>query len=70
MAPQENIVAANTHVRVSHLYAGFGMSQAVMKLRCIRLSAPESWKAMQQYFPANCRAAVDADPSSTVKAAS
>eukprot|EP00878_Enallax_costatus_P036477 GHUV01040967.1.p1 GENE.GHUV01040967.1~~GHUV01040967.1.p1 ORF type:complete len:318 (+),score=72.11 GHUV01040967.1:2345-3298(+) len=47
-------------VEVSHDTASFGMTDEVLKLKCMRLAAPESWKAMSLYYPPHCRAAVDA----------
>jgi hypothetical protein len=47
--------------------AGFDLNSEVLKLKCIRHSDPAAWKAMARYFPARCRAAVDAEADATVR---
>jgi hypothetical protein len=47
--------------------AGFDFSSKVLKLKCIGHSDPAAWKAMARYFPARCRAAVDAEADATVR---
>ncbi|KAF6263567.1 hypothetical protein COO60DRAFT_1282230 [Scenedesmus sp. NREL 46B-D3] len=50
-------------VALSHDTQSFDFNSEVLKLKCIRQSDPAAWKAMVRYFPARCRAAVDADIS-------
>jgi hypothetical protein len=47
--------------------AGFDFSREVLQLRCIRQSDPAAWTAMVRYFPARCRAAMDADANAAVR---
>jgi hypothetical protein len=47
--------------------AGFDFNSEVLKLKCIRQSDPAAWKAMVRYFPARCRAAVDAEADASVR---
>lgn len=45
--------------------AGFDFGNAVLKLKCMRQADPESWKDMARYFPARCRAPVDAQETAS-----
>uniref|UniRef100_A0A383WPA8 Uncharacterized protein n=1 Tax=Tetradesmus obliquus TaxID=3088 RepID=A0A383WPA8_TETOB len=52
--------AEAVEVQLSHDRQSFDFSSEVLKLKCLRQSDPAAWKAMVKYYPARCRAAMDA----------